>query len=180
MVRLIGVVGSPEENGRTSTAVRAMLAAAASAGADTALLELAGTPIAEASAAIDAADGVVLGSPVYRASYSASLKSLLEQTQRGLHGETTAPLHGTATAIVLTGASEHHFLATDGLRAVLSTFFAAQVLSPALYLDHSHYVDRSTLTGPAADLAAAHGRALVELAAAVAASTDLKALDPLV
>ena len=179
-MRLIGVVGSPEENGRTSTAVRAMLGAAASTGTETELLELASTPIPAAIAAIDAADAVVFGSPVYRATYSAALKSLLEQTQRGLHGETTAPLKGTATAIVLTGASEHHFLATDGLRAVLSSFFAAQVLAPALYLDHSHYLDRATLTDPAAELAASHGRALVEMAAAIANSTYLKALEPLI
>jgi len=178
--RIVGVVGGPQPGGRTAAAVAALLAGAAAGGASTSLLELSGTPVEDVLAAFAQADGVVLGSPVYRATYSALLKDLLERTQRGRWGETSAPLQGTAAAVVLTGASGHHFLAVDHLRSVLAGFFAVQVLSPGLYLDHSGFHDRSTLTEQSAALAAAHGAALADLTAAVRASAALRALTPVV
>ena len=69
--------------------------------------------------------------------------------------------------MVLTGATPHHYLAVDSLRDVLAGFFAAQVLSPGLYLDHSGYVDGSALTDAAR-----------ELAAAVRGSATLRGLEP--
>jgi FMN reductase len=129
-------------------------------------------------AAFAGADAVVLGSPVYRATYSALLKGLLESTERGRWGERTAPLQGKAAATVLTGADGHHFLALNDLRNVLAGFFAVQVLSPGLYLDHAAYLDRSTLTGDSAALCATHGAALNDLATAVRTSPTLRTLTP--
>jgi FMN reductase len=120
----------------------------------------------------------VFGSPVYRATYSALLKDLLERTERGKWGESTAPLQGKVAATVLTGASGHHYLAVGDLRNVLAGFFAVQVLSPGLYLDHGGYVDRTTLTEQSAELAASHGAALADLAAAVRGSAALQAITP--
>ncbi|GAA2561032.1 NAD(P)H-dependent oxidoreductase [Pseudonocardia hydrocarbonoxydans] len=177
-MNVVGISGGPDAGGRTSTAVAAVLAGAGSAGATTRLIELGGADVADVVAAIDAADAVVFGSPVYRATYSALLKTLLEATERGRWGETTQPLQGTAAATVLTGASGHHFLAANDLRNVLAGFFAVQVLAPGLYFDHSAYVDRSTLADDGAALAAAHGAALVDLAAAVRGSAALSALVP--
>ncbi|MFW3169344.1 NAD(P)H-dependent oxidoreductase [Geodermatophilus sp. CPCC 206100] len=178
MTSILGIGGGPEAGGRTSTAVAAVLAGAERQGARTHLLELSGTDLPEVLRAVDAADAVVVGSPVYRATYSALLKGVLERLERGLWGETTAPLQGKAAAVVLTGADGHHFLAVDDLRDVLAGFFAVQVLSPGLYLDHTAYVDRRTLTAGAAALAAAHGAALADLTAAVRASGALAALRP--
>ena len=82
---IIGVSGGPEAGGRTSTAIAAVLAGT---GADrTELLELSQVTTEQAVAAIAAADGVVFGSPVFRATYSAQLKDLLERTERGKWGE---------------------------------------------------------------------------------------------
>jgi FMN reductase len=175
---VLGVVAGPEPGGRTAAAVAGVLAGAGKAGADTALLELSEAGADAVIAAFDTADAVVFGSPVYRATYSALLKDLLERTQRGRWGETSAPLRGTVAATVLTGASGHHYLALGDLRNVLAGFFAVQVLSPGLYLDHSGYVDRSTLTEESAGLAAAHGAALADLAAAVRATAALQAITP--
>lgn len=177
---IVGVIGSPQPGGRTSTALAAVLEGAAQAGATTRVVELSGARPDETTEAIDSADAVAFGSPVYRATYSAQLKQLLESIQRGRHGETAAPLRGKAAALVMTGASAHHFLAPDGLRAVLATFFAAQVLSPALYLEHKDFTDAKQLKADAARLAHAHGAALVDLAAAVRASTVLRGMEPLV
>lgn len=178
MTTIIGVAGGPEPGGRTATAVAAVLDGAAAAGAKTELLELSELSVAQVVAAIDAADAVVLGSPVYRATYSSLLKGLLENLERGRWGEQSAPLQGKAAAVVLTGASGHHFLAVDSLRSVLAGFFAVQVLAPGLYLDHSGYLDRSTLTDDSRELARGHGAALADLAAAVRASAAIAALRP--
>ena len=178
MTTIIGIAGGPEAGGRTSTAVAGILAGAAERGAEIEHVELSRTPAADVTAAMDAADAVVLGSPVYRATYSALLKELLENTQRGKWGESTAPMQGKAAAIVLTGASGHHFLALGGLRDVLAGFFAVQVLAPGLYLDHGGYVDRSTLSEDSRALTAAHGAALFDLTVAVRASEAIGALRP--
>ncbi|MBW0115634.1 NAD(P)H-dependent oxidoreductase [Pseudonocardia abyssalis] len=177
-MKVVGVAGGPDAGGRTSTAIAAVLTGAASAGALTDLIELGGAELADVVAAIDAADAVVFGSPVYRATYSALLKTLLEGTERGRWGERTQPLQGKVAATVITGASGHHFLATNDLRNVLAGFFAVQVLSPGLYFDHGAYVDRGTLTDDSAALAAGHGAALVDLATAVRGSAALSALVP--
>jgi FMN reductase len=178
MTRVLGVVAGPEPGGRTATAVAAVLAGAEKAGATTSQLELAEAGADAVIAAFSGADAVVFGSPVYRATYSALLKDLLERTERGKWGESTAPLRGTAAATVLTGASGHHYLALGDLRNVLAGFFAVQVLSPGLYLDHGGYVDRTTLTEQSAELAATHGAALADLAVAVRGSAALQAITP--
>lgn len=178
MITVLGLVGGPDPGGRTSTAVAGVLAGAADGGAKTTLLELSQEEQPDVAAAMAAADAFVFGSPVYRATYGALLKSTLEATERGKWGEQTAPLQGKAAAIVLTGASWHHYLAINDLRAVLAGFFAVQVLSPGLYLEHSGFADRTTLTGSSAALAAAHGAALVDLGTAVRASAVLRAVTP--
>ncbi len=178
MTTIIGLAGGPEAGGRTATAVAGILAGAEGQGADTRLLELGRTALDEVAAAMDGADAVVFGSPVYRATYSSLLKGVLEGTERGKWGEATAPLQGKAAAVVLTGASGHHFLADNDLRDVLCGFFGVQVLAPGLYLDHSGYVDRSTLTEDSVALTAAHGAALADLTTAVRASAAVGALRP--
>jgi FMN reductase len=177
-VNVLGVVGGPEPGGRTATAVAGVLAGAAKAGATTSHLELGEAGVDTVIAAFGRADAVVFGSPVFRATYSALLKDLLERTERGKWGETTAPLQGKVAATVITGASGHHFHAVSDLRDVLAGFFAMQVLSPGLYFDHGGYVDRSTLNEDSAALTAAHGAALADLAAAVKTSDALQAITP--
>ncbi len=177
-VTVLGLIASPHGSARTALAVDAVLDGARAAGATCSRMALVDHDRADVLQAMADADAVVLGSPVDRATYPALLKELLEATERGRYGETTAPLRGTAAAVVLTGATPHHYLAVDTLRNVLAGFFAAQVLSPGLYLDHSGYVDGSTLTGASQELAGTHGRALVELATAVRGSSALRGLEP--
>lgn len=174
---IVGIVASESIGGSTASAVRSVLEAAESR-AQTSVVELSSTDEATALAAVAAADAVVFGSPVYRAGYSSRLKRFLERTQRGLYGETEAPLQGKAAAIVLTGASAHHFLAGDELRAVLSGFFAVQVLAPSLYFHSGDW--KSDDVNPAPESTRAVGNALVDLAQAVKSSPHLQGLRPLV
>lgn len=178
---VVGLIGSPNAGGRTRIAVDAVLAGAATEGADTRVLELASTAVPAAVSAMAEADAVVFGSPTYRADISATLKSLLESTPRGAPNESSDPLRGKACATVLTGASDHHFLAVEKVRGVLGGFFGTQILSPGLYLKSADYTeDASALRDRSRQLAELHGRALVELATAVRSSKWLRDLRPLI
>lgn len=177
---LLGLVGSPNPGGRSATALAAFLAGAASSGAATSVIELGEHPDPEdVQRAMTAADGVVVATPTYRARASSLVKAVLENTPRGAEGDPGAPLRGKAAAILHTGNVAEHFLAVDDLRSTLAGFFAAQVLSPGLYLSAEHYDDAGTLTGAADDLVATHGRAFAEFTAAVRASPAVTALAPL-
>ena len=178
---VVAVVGSPRAGGRTRVAVDAVLHGAAEEGAETRVVELADTTPADAIAALDAADAAVFGSPTYRADISAQLKGLLDATPRGASYESGDPLRGTTCATVLTGASDHHFLAVEKVRGILGGFFGAQLLSPGLYLPAAAFTDDgAALTEDARRIAELHGRALVELTAAVRSSTWLRELRPLI
>ncbi|MBM7772905.1 FMN reductase [Actinokineospora baliensis] len=85
--------------------------------------------IADVTAAIDAADGVVVASPVYKAAYSGLLKTLLDLLpQFALAGKTALP--------VLTGGSPAHVLALDyALRPVLSSLGAHHIVPGWFVLD---------------------------------------------
>jgi FMN reductase len=174
-VRVAAIDGSPTGSGRTAAALAAVLAGAAEAGAAT---ELVGAGELTDLARLDVVDAFVFGSPVYRASFATPMKALLDRLPRGMWGEQSAPISGRAAAIVMTGASWHHFLAQDGLRNVLCDFFAAQVLAPGLYVPREAFGDGGDLRADLAARARDTGRALVELAHALEAAPAVRALTP--
>jgi FMN reductase len=178
---VVAVIGSPKAGGRTRVAVDALLHGAVQEGAQVRVLELADTDPQDAVAAMGEADAVVLGSPTYRADITAQLKALLDATPRGASYENGDPLRGTTCATVLTGASDHHFLAVEKVRGILGGFFGAQLLSPGLYFPSAAFTDDATaLRDEQRQLAELHGRALVELATAVRSSKVLRELRPLI
>jgi FMN reductase len=85
--------------------------------------------IAEVLAAIDAADGLVAASPVYKAAYSGVLKTLLDLLpQHALAGKVVLP--------VVTGGTPVHLLAIDyALRPVLTSLGAHHVVRGCFVLD---------------------------------------------
>jgi FMN reductase len=176
-MHVLAIDGSPQGGGRTRTALDAVLHGAADAGATTEVVGLA-TGIDAALARLDAADALVFGSPVYRASFATPLKELLDHSPRGMWGETEEPLRAKPAGLVLTGATFHHYLAVDGLRNVLAGFFAMHVLSPGLYVPSEGYDEAKALLPAYVDLAASQGRGLVELATAVAAGSTLREIRP--
>ena len=173
---------SPTSGGRTRTALEAVLAGAAAEGAAVELVELAaddGLAVDAALEAIAKADAFVFGSPMYRASYAAPFKVLMDAVPRGMWGETSAPLTGRAVAIVATAASDHHFLGPAAMRDVLCDFFAAHLVSPGLYVPASGFDASKQLERPFAARAELQGRALVELAGAIeVAGSALAAVVP--
>lgn len=173
-MKVVGIDGSPYGPGKTAAAVNAVLAGAAGRGAETQMLR---HDDPEVVARIGEADAVVLGSPTYRATHTAALRTLLEKADRK---PGAGQLAGTPVAIVMTGASGEHFLGTRELAATLAGFFGTQVLAPDLYFHGSDFSAAGQPAGRAAELCLLHGEALVDLAAAVKGSAALLALRPLV
>lgn len=85
--------------------------------------------IARARALFERADGIVVGTPVYKAAYSGLLKSLLDLLpQDVLAGRTVLPL--------ATGGTTAHVLAIDyALRPVLSAMGATHIVPGRFVLD---------------------------------------------
>ncbi|MFD5680882.1 NADPH-dependent FMN reductase [Streptomyces bacillaris] len=110
--------------------------------------------IVEATALFERVDGVVIGTPIYKAAYSGLLKSLLDLLpQYALSGKTVLPL--------ATGGSTAHVLAIDyALRPVLTSMGAAHVVPGWFTLDKDITVrpDGTVALAPAA--AAAVGEAV--------------------
>lgn len=82
--------------------------------------------IVDAIAQVAEADAIVIGTPVYKASFSGALKAFLDLLpQDGLNGKLVLPL--------ATGGSQSHMLALDyALRPVLASLSPRHVL-PSIY-----------------------------------------------
>ncbi|MFI6937849.1 NADPH-dependent FMN reductase [Streptomyces sp. NPDC050418] len=128
MATILSVSGSPSATSRTARLLRHLDTRLAAQGHEVIPLDVRTLPpqallhadfghpaIAEATAQFAAADGVVIGTPVYKAAYSGLLKSLLDLLpQYALTGKTVLPL--------ATGGTTAHVLAIDyALRPVLAS-----------------------------------------------------------
>ncbi|MGW6458878.1 NADPH-dependent FMN reductase [Streptomyces sp. NPDC055078] len=164
MATVLSVSGSPSALSRTARLLRHLDARLTAQGHGVIPLDVRTLPagallgadfrhpaIVEATALFDRADGVVIGTPVYKAAYSGLLKSLLDLLpQYALAGKTILPL--------ATGGTTAHVLAIDyALRPVLSSMGAAHIVQGWFTLDKDIAVgDDGTLTvapGPAEALA---------------------------
>lgn len=174
-LEVIGIDASPAPSGRTAIAVRAILDAAGRSGGAPTLVRLAEVDTSEVVERIAGAAAVVLGSPVYRASMCADLKALLDAVPRSTDDE-AGPLAGKPVAVLMTGSTEHHFLAISQLRDILAGFFGAWVVPPGLYVSHAGFDENGRLHSE--DHAATQGAALVALARAGEEHPELGAVRP--
>jgi FMN reductase len=164
MATVLSVSGSPSATSRTARLLRHLDRRLADQGHEVIALDVRTIPaeallgadfrhpaIVEATTLFDRADGVVIGTPVYKAAYSGLLKSLLDLLpQYGLAGKAVLPL--------ATGGTTAHVLAIDyALRPVLSSMGAAHIVQGWFTLDKDIAVgDDGTLIvapGPATALA---------------------------
>ncbi|MFF8833305.1 NADPH-dependent FMN reductase [Streptomyces sp. NPDC015131] len=142
MPLVVAVSGSPSADSRTARVVDHVLARLAAGGQDTGHISVRDLPAAEllggtavhpalrlALDGVARAEGVVVATPLYKASYSGLLKVFLDLLPRaGLAGKTVLPL--------VTGGSLAHMLAMDyALRPVLSALGARHVVPGAFLLD---------------------------------------------
>lgn len=173
MPTLLVILGSATPPGRLSAALDGAVARAAAGGAEVRLLDLAHHPLVPAGAAGDAttaavvaevaaADAVVLATPVYRGSFTGTLKNLLDHVP-------VDALEGKPVGIVAMGASLHHFLGADRhLRDVLA-FFGALAAPVGVYLSSADFVDGA----PSPDAAATLDALLADTLALVPAGAGL-------
>lgn len=176
---LLMLVGAATPAGRLAAAIAMAAEAARAGGGDVAvdILNLAETPVEicdgrpleaygtatqEAVARIAAAGAVLIGAPVYRASFPGVLKNLLDITP-------VEALQNKPVGILAMGGSPHHFLAVDTqLRQVLA-WFGALVAPTSVYLTGGDFRDGRLAAESARNDLAALTRTLITL---------LRRLDP--
>ena len=130
-------------------------------------LDAYGEATRDAVARIAGAGAVLIGAPVYRASFPGVLKNLLDITP-------VEALQNKPVGIVAMGGSPHHYLAVDTqLRQVLA-WFGAHVAPTAVYLTGSDFRDGQLVS----DTARTDLGALVETLIALMRRLDRKSLGP--
>ncbi|MER7934755.1 NADPH-dependent FMN reductase [Streptomyces sp. NPDC093272] len=142
MATVLSVSGSPSASSRTARLLRHLDQRLTAHGHEVIPLDIRTVPaeallgadfrhpaIVEATELFARADGIVVGTPVYKAAYSGVLKALLDLLpQYALTGKTVLPL--------ATGGSTAHVLAIDyALRPVLSSMGAAHIVQGWFTLD---------------------------------------------
>ena len=133
MATLLGISGSLTKGGSTRAVIDAALLAAKARNPQLAtdVIDLRhvrlsfcdGRPLNEYTddtpevvARIQAADAYVIGTPIYRGSYTGSLKNLLDHVP-------VEAMMGKVAALIATAATDHHYLSIDQeLRPVLMWF----------------------------------------------------------
>ncbi|WP_052850543.1 NADPH-dependent FMN reductase [Streptomyces avicenniae] len=148
MAVVLSIQGSPSPTSRTARLLRHLDARLALQGHEVVPLDVRALPsdaltgadpahpaIVEAAALVARAQGVVVGTPIYKAAYSGLLKSLFDLLpQYALAGKTVLPL--------ATGGTTAHVLAIDyALRPVLSAMGATHI-TPGWFV-----LDRDILVG---------------------------------
>jgi len=191
---LLGIVGSVSADSRTRTAVEVALDAAADRdGVETDVLHLADYDLdtadgrgidsyeGDTAAALDLiveADAYVVGTPVYRGSYSGALKNLLDMVPRGQWQGDVAPFENAAVGLVATGATDHHFLAVDQELRPAFAFFGAHAVGGATYASGDDFDDGELVDADLRERLELLGEATVDLAAAIDESAALGSLGP--
>ena len=150
-MQLTVVYGAPTPPGRLATAVDHIAAQLAQGSAETAVcrIDLHSEPLApmrtdwaqeldprneRAVRTIDAADAVVFGSPVYRASIPGVLKNLIDHLS-------VDSLRGKPVGLVVVGARPHHYLGVDRHMRDILAWFGAVPLPTSVYLTHDDFED---------------------------------------
>ncbi|MEU1261671.1 NADPH-dependent FMN reductase [Streptomyces cellulosae] len=159
MATILSVSGSPSATSRTARLLRHLDDRLRGHGHDVVPLDVRTLPaepllnadfghpaVVEAAALFARADGVVVGTPVYKAAYSGLLKALLDLLpQYALTGKVVLPL--------ATGGSTAHVLAIDyALRPVLNSMGPAHIVPGWFTLDKDITVaeDGSVTVAPGA------------------------------
>ncbi|MGC4086509.1 MAG: NADPH-dependent FMN reductase [Polyangiaceae bacterium] len=142
MARVFAINGSPSPTSRTAALLADVVRRLRDEGHEVQTLNVRELPaepllnarvddpqIAAAAAQVASADGVVIGTPIYKAAYSGLLKTFLDLLpQFALEHKIVLPL--------ATGGSVAHVLALDyGLRPVLSSLGARHIVGSYFVLD---------------------------------------------
>lgn len=160
MTTIAAILGSVTPPGRLSSAIASALQRAEGAGHNTRMLDLGqlslgfadGRPLEQLTddtpklvRAVEAADAVLLATPVYRATLTGALKNVLDLLP-------IDALRAKPVGVVAMGATLHHFLGAEShLRDILAWFGAWQ-LPTGLYLSSADFGEGKLTDGAAASL----------------------------
>lgn len=150
MAKLVGVCGNVHRPSKTRTLVEAVTGKAADRyGVQVQVLdlldampELGGTMMRKEAAgkaaavldAIEGADALVVGSPIYKASYTGLFKHLFDLIS-------PEKLAGKPVVVTATGGSDHHALVIEHQFRPLFGFFSAQTMATGIYASDKDFVD---------------------------------------
>ncbi|ALE79294.1 NADPH-dependent FMN reductase [Pseudonocardia sp. AL041005-10] len=145
---LLAISGSPSDPSKTALLLELAVArAAAHDGVSAELLALRDHDVVlsdgrdpadytgDTRAVIDrvvAADALVVGTPMYRGSYTGRLKNLFDVLPNDA-------LAGKPVGLVATGGTDHHFLAVEHELKPLVGFFRAWAVPGAVYANNTHF-----------------------------------------
>lgn len=170
--KLLMLVGAATPPGRLAAAIAAAAEAARGDGTAVDVLNFAETPVEicdgrpleaygeatrQAVARMAAAAAVLIGAPVYRASFPGVLKNLLDIAP-------VEALQGKPVGIVAMGGSPHHYLAVDGHLRLVLAWFGALAAPTGVYLTGGDFRDGSLASDAARAELAALVRTLLALA----------------
>lgn len=194
MSTLLGIVGSPTSPSKTRTAVEIALQAAAEAfDVETEILHLAeydldiadGRKVGEfsgdtarAQELVINSDAFLIGTPVYRGSYSGDLKNLFDLIPRGKWQSPEAPLENRPVGLIATGATDHHFLSIAQELGPITSFFGSYQVGGGVYVNSSQFDDYQIADEKILQRLQTLGKATVELAQLVDKSSYLSQLGP--
>jgi len=80
------------------------------------------------------ADAVLIGTPMYRGTYTGLLKNVFDLIPNDA-------LLGKPVGLIATGGSDHHYLAIEHELKPIMGFFLAHVLPGGVYANNEHYSD---------------------------------------
>jgi len=138
LIRAVAISGSPSRESRSRLLLVHAVGRLVAAGAETRILDLSDIPaddllgrtrsssIAAALSEVDAADVLIVGTPVYRAAYSGLLKVFFDLL-------TPDALSQKVAIVVATGAGPGHQLAIDHALRPLLASVGALVVSTGVY-----------------------------------------------
>jgi FMN reductase len=185
MATILSVSGSPNATSRTARLLRHLDDRLVAHGHEVTPVEARALPadallgadfghpaIVKTAELFERADGVVIGTPVYKAAYSGLLKSLLDlMPQYALAGKVVLPL--------ATGGTLAHVLAIDyALRPVLSAMGAAHVVPGWFTLDKDITVGRDGALTVAPDASEALERVVDRFSGVLGGPAELAVTGP--
>ncbi|SMO36996.1 NADPH-dependent FMN reductase [Fodinibius sediminis] len=194
MSSLLGIAGSLSNPSKTRTAVETALQAAADAfDVETNLLHLADYDLATADGrkldqytgdtarALDLiinSDAFIIGTPVYRGSYSGILKNLFDLIPRGQWQSKHAPLENRPVGLIATGATDHHYLSISQELGPIASFFGSYQVGDGVYVNASQFKDHELKDEEIIGRLEVLGKATIELSRSIDQSTFLSSLGP--
>lgn len=112
-----------------------------------------------------ACDGLIIGTPMYRASYTARLKNMFDLIPNDA-------LTGKPVGIVATGGSDHHFLAIEHQLKPVIGFFQGHAIPGAVYANNSHFKNGQLIDEGIASRLKQLGESVARFAAQISATGE--------